>query len=173
MKYPFKNTVLYGSFFLLLCIHNSISSKGLPVRGSEKAGDTAIARLPNITAEQTIEYLNKKLAPVCQIRDRRGDMVVAFFRSGTPVREDIVAFEQINPTTVKYSASENGVIIQCLQEERCIKRRMLQNSTHDYFSRILFPVECTPQQQQSLVKAFVHLIMLYHDPGYKSNVSFE
>ena len=161
MKYPFKNTVLYGSFFLLLCIHNSISSKGLPVRGSEKAGDTAIARLPNITAEQTIEYLNKKLAPVCQIRD------------GTPVREDIVAFEQINPTTVKYSASENGVIIQCLQEERCIKRRMLQNSTHDYFSRILFPVECTPQQQQSLVKAFVHLIMLYHDPGYKSNVPFE
>ena len=142
-------------------------------QSKSQASSSTKSSSDNITSAQTLAYINEKYKGICELKENRGDLVVVFFKNGAPIRQDIVPFEQINPTTVGYIASENAIVIRCLADDKCIQRKNLQSHAKDYFARMIFPLELNPNQQKSMIKAFTHLIMLFHDPGYKSNEPFE
>lgn len=126
----------------------------------------------NISAEETVAYINGKVQGIAQLKINRGQLVVEFFRNGKVNRVDRVPVEALNPDDVDYLADEKAIVVRCIAQE-CIQRKVEQPKTIGNFSRLSFTGDFDEKTQKGLIKAFEHLILLFRDNKYKNNTPFE
>jgi len=152
-----KKNASYIVLYLILVV------SALMAQPKQKAG---------ISADETIQYLNKKFVGAIEIKNDRGDMIVDYFNKGKKIRRDVVAFEQLDPKSIAYLQDEKSFIIRCIADD-CINRHIEFPKTHNYYARINFPYNGDSLSMKGIPKAFLHLLMLFQDPQYKSNTPFE
>lgn len=126
----------------------------------------------NISADETIKYINSKLTGIARMENQRGLLVVEFFKNDKVNRVDRVPIEALNPENVEYIAEEKALVVRCIADN-CIDRKIEIPKTKGQFSRMSFAGEFDAKAQKGLVKAFEHLINMYRDRKYKSNTPFE
>jgi len=126
----------------------------------------------NISAEETIDYINSKITGIAKLENVKGLLLVEFYKNGKANRVDRVNIDKLNPENIEYIADEKALVVRCIADD-CIDRRIEVPKTIGQFSRMSFKGEYDAKAQTGLVKAFEHLIMLYRDRKYKNNTPFE
>ena len=144
-----------------------------------------------ITMEQTLEYLNKKLGKdftieleIDHIENHRSPMIISFYKNGAVYKIDKVYLEVLDFNKVVFSEEEKMLILYCKSAEElggklkklkdgCVDREILDKKTRGKYGRINLDVGMDKKKIASLKKAFTHLIKLDQDEEYSSSVPFE
>lgn len=134
-----------------------------------------IVNAQEVTNEQTINYINKKLINDCIVEANTNQLILQFFKSKEMYRQDKANVFGLNPDNVKYNVDEKAIIIYCLDpSDDCIMRWIYKNNIKKSFTRLNISVENLDEKSiNGLVKAFSHLIKTYHVPDYKLYEFFE
>ena len=79
---------------------------------------------------QTIDYLNRKLAPSCLLAAKGGDIIATFSdESGQKIREDRVALGYLD-TIVRYDSKEKMIYISTIKGcDNCVTRKLLLSAS--------------------------------------------
>ncbi len=127
-----------------------------------------------ISHEETMRYINKKLAGKCSLDIIKGVLYATHYENNELVRKDKVKFEALD--IKKKGFEDDGVIffIPCLEEE-CVERKLLKDNIKKFYSRISFAIENTDEKgREGIMKAFQHIYNLDFAPkGYQRTVPFE
>ncbi len=126
-----------------------------------------------ITMQQTLEYINKNLGKNCSVEIKK-QLIVKLYKNGEIYRQDKVYIEDLDSDAVVYLHDENAVILKCKEGiEECIERRLYVNKIKRTYSRLSIIVNSDEKAGKGLERAFIHLIKLVQEPGYKSSEPFE
>lgn len=132
---------------------------------------TAVAQ--EITMGQTLEYINKNVGNNCSVEIKK-QLIVKFYKNGEIYRQDKVYIEDLDSDAVVYLHDEKAVTLRCKEGiEGCIERKLYINKIKRAYSRLSIIVNSDEKAGKGLEKAFIHLIKLVQEPGYKSSEDFE
>lgn len=86
--------------------------------------------------------LNEALYPSYEISRKKGDLTIKGFREGEQVKTDEVNVYDLDFETLKYSESENAVIIKCFADvDGCVMRILQRERKKKTFrNRVVFAV---------------------------------
>lgn len=126
-----------------------------------------------ITMEATLEYINSKLQPVCQISVDRGILVSRCYEGETIIREDQVLCKSLELSSMNYDSKSKIFAINCNGTDKCVDRQMFVRRIQRDYARISFPVTLNASAESGMKKAFTHMIKLVLDPKYSSDEPFE
>lgn len=148
----------------------------------------AFAQQPQtgITMEQTVEFLNQKLAPgiVVQLTEKNSKIVLNFYKNGAIYKIDKIYLETLDTAKISYSTEEKALILRCKNPEQltgkmkkfkdgCVEREIIEKNIIGAYGRSNLEIGSDKKKIESARKAFVHLIKLVQLEGYSSNVPFE
>ncbi|GAB4287682.1 MAG: hypothetical protein Kow0068_13470 [Marinilabiliales bacterium] len=123
--------------------------------------------------DQTIDYINKKLNGETKVDTKKNLLIVEFYKDGNLIRQDEIGFEDIAPENITYNYDEKAIIIKCMNNEKCVFRKLYKEKIKRYYSRINIPFESDEKSINGLKKALKHLVRLAQDDSYKSDEPFE
>ena len=126
-----------------------------------------------ITMEETLEYINRKLAPHSKVDVLRGVIVAQYFDAGTLVREDQVLCKSLNINAIKYDSENRILSIDCSGSQKCVDRQLFVRKIQRDYNRLSFPVTLDSKSMEGMQKAITHMIRLVLDPKYESFDPFE
>jgi len=131
------------------------------------------ANAQEITEDQTLEYINSKLADGCQVQTKKL-FNVTFSKNGDVFREDRIALEDLDPESMSYNEEEGKLIVRCYDRSgKCIDRSIYKQDLRRGYSRIAFPLKGGVEEAEGIQKALLHLINLEMDDDYSSSEWFE
>lgn len=123
--------------------------------------------------EETLEYINRKLAPHSKVDVLRGVIVSQYFDAGTLIREDQVMCKSLDINTIKYDSENRILSIDCSGGQKCVDRQLLVRKIQRDYNRLSFPVTLDAKSKEGMQKAITHMIRLVLDPKYESFDPFE
>lgn len=123
--------------------------------------------------KETLSYINEKLAPLCVIEVKGGDIIALFKDAdGNKVREDKVPAFALD-TAVVYDAVEKILSINCTAREKdCVNRTLFKQKVRRYYGRTSFVVE-DAALVEPLRRALIHLIRIDSEFKYNDEITFE
>lgn len=127
----------------------------------------------NITMEETLEYLNRKLQPVCGVTVDRGILVARYYDQGVLVREDQLFCKSIDLSTMGYDSKNRLFIINCSNNAKCVDRQLIIRKIQRDYHRISFPVTLDAKGTEGMKRAFTHMVRLVLDTKYQNDEPFE
>lgn len=127
----------------------------------------------NISMEQTLEYLNRKLQPVCGVTVDRGILVARFYDQGVLVREDQLFCKSIDLSNMRYDSENRLFIINCSNNAKCVDRQLIIRKIQRDYQRISFPVTLDAKGTEGMKRAFTHMVKLVMDTKYQNDEPFE
>lgn len=130
-------------------------------------------RAQNINMEETLEYLNRKLQPVCGVTVDRGILVARYYDRGVLVREDQLFCKSIDLNTMRYDSENRLFIINCSNKAKCVDRQLIIRKIQRDYQRISFPVTLDTKGAEGMRRAFTHMIKLVLDTKYQNDEPFE
>ncbi|MFI5218983.1 MAG: hypothetical protein ACHQNT_05790 [Bacteroidia bacterium] len=131
-----------------------------------------------ITMEQTLDYINKKIAPSCSLDVLKGNILSVYKENGETIREDEVRVADLDMTSMKYDGTLKIFSINCkgAPSKKCVSRELpTYGSTGVYrpYARISWEVNLSEKGVQGMKNAFMHMSRMVMEPKYKSNEPFE
>jgi len=126
-----------------------------------------------ITMEETLEYINRKLAPHSKVDVLRGVIVSQYFDAGTLVREDQALCKSLDINTIKYDPENRILSINCASNQKCVDRQLFVRKIQRDYNRLSFPVTLDAKSTEGMRKAITHMIKLVLDTKYESFDPFE
>jgi hypothetical protein len=131
-----------------------------------------------ITMENTLTYINNRLAPCCTVNVHRGELIALYHERGQLVREDNVKLADLDIQSIRYDAIHRMLFIDCkgAPGRKCVNRDLPAYGTQGVYrsyARISWPVELSPDRSEGLIKAFRHMIRLVTERGYQNAEPFE
>lgn len=126
----------------------------------------------NISMEETLSYINRKLIGSYQIDVKRGLLLLTSYKGNSKMMEEIILVTDLKPEVI-YSEEEKAIIIKCTDADKCIERKEYLVEKKNYFSRLKIVTPEDEKTVKGLQKAFLHLLRLVQEPKYKSAESFE
>lgn len=127
----------------------------------------------NISMEETLGYLNRKLQPVCGVTVDRGILVARYYDQGVLVREDQLFCKSIDLNTMRYDSENSLFIINCSNNAKCVDRQMIIRKIQRDYQRISFPVTLDAKGAEGMKRAFTHMVKLVLDTKYQNDEPFE
>jgi hypothetical protein len=129
----------------------------------------------NITMEQTLTYINKKLEGQCKIEVIKGVIIARFFEKNEEFRKDKAAVKELEIQHAGYESEEKIFFIPCKEGiEECVERQLYAMKVKKYSSRLSFVTENNEKTIKGLTEAFGHLAKLVSGPAtYSRTEPFE
>ena len=89
-----------------------------------------------------LSKLNEALYPDYEISRKKGDLIIKGFRDGEQVKTDEVNIYDLDAETLKYSDSEDAVVIKCFADiDGCVMRILQKERKKKTFrNRIVFTI---------------------------------
>lgn len=137
------------------------------------SGLAPVLNAQNITMEETLEYLNRKLQPECGVTVDRGILVARFYDKGVLVREDQLFCKSIDLGSMRYDHENRLFIINCSGNAKCVDRQLIIRKIQRDYQRISFPVTLDAKGTEGMKRAFSHMVKLVLDTKYQNDEPFE
>ena len=127
----------------------------------------------DISMEETLEYINKKLGNGYTVDVVRG-VIIARFNEGTEVfREDQVLYKTLDINSMRYDREQKMFIINCKTGKECVDRQLFIKKIQRDYARLSFPVTLDAKGEEGMKRAFRHMMKLIDNPKDKTTEPFE
>lgn len=128
-----------------------------------------------VTMEQTIAFINKKLGSQCTLEVSHGIINAKYYKpDGTLYREDKVSTKELDYTKIRFEPEEKVLYVSCKDKyDECVDRQLYITKVHGHYSRLSFVVNPDPKTIESMTKAFSYLIRFATDSKFKTNDPLE
>lgn len=131
-----------------------------------------------ITMQQTLDYINGKLAGRCSVDVSKGVIIAVYEVKGELVREDQVAVYDLDLASMKYDTENSIFFINCKGSpaKKCVNRQLFKlgpSEIYRPYARISWEAYLDEKGATGMKKAFTHMILLITEKKYKSSEQFE
>jgi len=126
-----------------------------------------------ISMEETLAYINRKLAGGSVVDVERGVIIAKYNQGGQLYREDQVLCKALDLSSMGYDSNEKVFYINCTGSAKCVDRQLFVRKIQRDYARLSFPVNLDSKGVEGFKKAFAHMIKLVNEPKYKSSEPFE
>ncbi len=126
-----------------------------------------------IPMEETLSYINQKLAPHSELTVDRGILVSRYFKNGQIIREDQVMCKDLDIASINYDEASGMFFVNCKNNGKCVDRQMFIRKIQRDYSRISFPVKLDQKAANGLINATRHMLKMVVDSKYQSTEPFE
>lgn len=133
-----------------------------------------------ITFQQTLDYINSKLALCCSINVSKGNIIAIYKEGGQLIREDEARINELDISSIKYNDTYKIFSINCkgAPAKKCVARDLptkgdKTKAWYQPYARISWELNLDSKSAAGLKNAFTHMIRLVLEPKYKSSEPFE
>lgn len=120
--------------------------------------------------EQTLKYLNEKLAGKCSIEVVNKVLTAKFYDGDKLFREDNVSLKELDVNGIGYDAKEKIFFVACKKGlSDCVSRVLYVNKISRGYGRLSFPVILDEKSVVDMTKAFTDMIKFATDKKRKNN----
>ena len=131
-----------------------------------------------ISMQQTLDYVNGKLAGRCSVDVSKGVIIAVYQVNGENVREDQAAVNDLDINSMKYDIENSIFSINCKGSpgKKCVSRQLFKlgpSEIYRPYARISWEAYLDEKGAAGMKKAFTHMIRLVLESKYKSSEPFE
>lgn len=126
----------------------------------------------NISMDETLVYINGKLAGKYTIDVKNGLLLLASLKDNVKMMDETALITDLKPEVI-YSQEEKSLLIKCVDGDKCVQREQYLVKEKNYVSRIKIVTPDDTKSVEGLQKAFLHLIKLVRERKYKNAEPFE
>lgn len=141
-----------------------LCSAFVPKPGSKEKG---------ITVKETLEFLNKKIDKSIRFEQKKGGILISFYKNSSVFRQDLVFPEDLDVASVKYLPEEKIFSIKCMDGSKCVDRQLFERDIRRNFGRFSVAFEGDAKSIESVRQAFVHLLRSAQEDDYSRTEPFE
>ena len=108
----------------------------------------------NISMEETLKYINRKLGGSSTIDVVRGIIIAKYNKNGELIREDQVLCKSLDINSMNYDNKNRIFSINCNNKSDCVDRQIYHRRIQRDYKRLSFPVSLDEKGIQGMKKAF-------------------